>query len=444
MKQANESFAVPENRKDFLKQENKILGMFLMIAMLFVMLAVDVSAQSSSFPQITVTLINQEPDPVAPGNTVKMKFRIENQGGVPAENTQAKLVLSYPFSLYGDEEIKDLGTLTGYQTDDLGVRKEWNLLVDSGAATGENTVELWYRIKNGIWIKAGQYTINIRSREAVLAINEIKTEGEGNIVPGTRTKVSFVLENLADNSLQDIKLNLALYSAVTTTTSVTFVELPFTPIGSGNEKTLKELRAKQSSEIVFDLFTDADAESKVYKVPYTLTYSDSSGTNFSRTGFVGLIVKATPELSVNIENTEIYTAGGKGKVEVKLVNKGFSDIKFLDVTLKENADFEIISNPEVYIGKLDSDDYETAEYTILVSQDAKDEVVLPLGVEYRDANGKLYSKEMPLTLHLFSGAELKQRTNGSGFPWGFIILIIVIAAIAVYFYRRRKNKRKKT
>ncbi len=305
MKQANESFAVPENRKDFLKQENKILGMFLMIAMLFVMLAVDVSAQSSSFPQITVTLINQEPDPVAPGNTVKMKFRIENQGGVPAENTQAKLVLSYPFSLYGDEEIKDLGTLTGYQTDDLGVRKEWNLLVDSGAATGENTVELWYRIKNG------QYTINIRSREAVLAINEIKTEGEGNIVPGTRTKVSFVLENLADNSLQDIKLNLALYSAVTTTTSVTFVELPFTPIGSGNEKTLKELRAKQSSEIVFDLFTDADAESKVYKVPYTLTYSDSSGTNFSRTG-------SKPLLSFQlILKTQRFTLQA-GKVRLRL------------------------------------------------------------------------------------------------------------------------------
>jgi len=426
-----------------MKQENKILGMFLMIAMLFIMLAVDVSAQSSSFPQITVTLINQEPDPVAPGNTAEMKFMVENEGGVAAGNVEAKLVLTYPFSLYGDEEVKSLGTIAGSQTDELGVRENWNLLVDSGATTGEHTVEFWYRINNGIWIKSGDFTITVRSREAVLAINEIRTEGEGNIIPGTRAKVSFVLENLADNTLRDIKLNLAIYSALTTTTSVTFLELPFTPIGSGNEKTLKELRAKESSEIMFDLFTDADAESKVYKVPYTLTYSDSSGTNFSRTGVIGLIVQATPELSVNIESTEIYTPGKKGKVEIKLVNKGFSDIKFLDIMLKENADFDIISNPEVYIGKLDSDDYETAEYTIMVSQEAKDQVTLPFTVEYRDANGKLYSKEVPLTLHLFSGAELQQRTNGKGFPWGIVIIILVIVAVVVYIYKRRKNKRKK-
>lgn len=414
------------------------------IAMLvIVLLAVSVNAQLSKFPQITVTLINQEPDPVSPGSTAKMRFRIENEGSKPAEDTEAKLVLKYPFSFYGEEEeTKSLGTIAGNQIDELGVREEWELLVDSGAITGEDIVEFWYRIDKGVWTKAGDYTITIRSRDAVLAINEIRTDRE-NIIPGTMTMVAFVMENLADNTLSDIKLDLDIYSQVTTTTSVTFIELPFTPIGSGNEKTLKKLAPGESSEIVFNLFTDAEAESKAYKVPYTITYSDASGVNFSREGVLGLLVESTPDLSVNIESTEIYKAGTKGKVEIKLVNKGFSDIKFLDILLTETEDFKIISNPEAYIGELDSDDYETAEYTLMVDKDAEDEVILPLQVEYRDANGKLYTKDIPLTLELFTGAELKQRTNGRGFPWGIIILIIIIAAVAYYIYKRKKNKRKK-
>jgi len=256
--------------------------------------------------------------------------------------------------------------------------------------------------------------------------------------------VTFVLENLADNSLMDIKLNIGILTEVTTATAVTYRELPFTPIGSGNEQTLKNLQAGQKAEITFNIFTDADAASKVYKVPYTLTYADSAGTEFSREGIVGWLVESEPDLTVNIDKTEVYSAGAKGTVEIKLVNKGFSDIKFLDVKLAENNDFTLLSNPEVYIGKLDSDDYETADYSIMVSQDAEGKVTLPLHVEYRDANGQLFVKDIPLDLKLFSGAELKQRTNGSASPLPAIIIVAILVVVGVLIYRKvRKGKKKR-
>jgi len=425
------------------KTQSKILVM-VMIALITGLWLAGTAKAESTFPQITVTLINQEPDPVAPGNTVEVQFRIENEGGGVASNVEIQLLPKYPFSFYGDEEdTKSIGTLTGYQTDDIGVKAKWKLLVDTEAATGDNAIEFWYRINNGVWTKSGDFTISVRSREAVLAINQIKTVPES-IVPGTKTKVSFVLENLADNALMDIKLNLGILTEVSTATAVTFRELPFTPLGSGNEKTLRWLLTGESAEISFDIFTDADAESKVYKVPYALTYSDSSGTNFTREGIVGLLVESEPDVSVNIDKTEIYSAGAKGTVEIKLVNKGFSDIKFLDVKLVTSSDYEILSNPEVYIGKLDSDDYETAEYTIMVSKDAQDQITLPLEVEYRDANGHLFKKEIPLELKLFSGAELKQRTNGGGSSTLIWVILIAAVVIGVLIYRKiRKNKRKK-
>jgi hypothetical protein len=431
-----------------MKQKNEIttkIVLMLMIAIaMAAALAFSASAQLSKFPQIKVTLINQEPDPVSPGNTVDLRFRIENEGSSAAPNVEIKLVLTYPFSFYGSEqEIKNIGTLTGNQVGDIGVQEKWKLLVDSGAATGDNVIEFWYRIDQGTWTKVDDFMISVKSREAVLAINQVKTDQES-IVPGTKTKVSFVVENLADNTLMDIKLNLEILTVLSSATGVTVRELPFTPIGSGNDKTVKTLSPGQTAEISFDLFTDATAESKVYKVPYTLTYSDSSGTNFTKQGIVGLLVESAPDLTVNIDKTEIYSAGSKGLVEFKLVNKGFSDIKFLDVKLNANKDFEILSNPEVYIGKLDSDDYETADYTLMVSKTAKDQVILPLHVEYRDANGGLYTKDLNLNLKLFSGAELKQRTNGKGSSAVVWIVLIVVIVAGVFIYRKiRKNKRKK-
>jgi hypothetical protein len=420
----------------------KILTLMIVAMIAFTVLASSAKA-ISQFPDIVVSMINQEPDPVSPGNTVDVRFRIENQGSDPAKDMQIKLMLDYPFSLYGTEqEVKSIGTVAGDQTGDIGVREKWKILVDPKAITGDQNIEFWYKMNNGEWTKAGDYAVSIRNDRAVLAINQIKVD-QDSITPGTKTRVSFVLENMADSAMRDINLNLGILTEITTSTSTTFRELPFTPIGSSNEKTLKSLAAGESNEIFFDLFTDADAASKVYKVPFTLSFSDASGTNFTSEGIVGLVVDSDPQLGVNIEKTEIYSAGAKGVIEFKLVNKGFSEIKFLDIKLSESKDYEILTNPEVYLGKLDSDDYDTADYTLMVSKSAKDSVTLPLQIEYRDANGHLFSKELPLVLKLYSGAELKQRMNGKSSSGWIFIVIIVLAVAGFFIYRKMKKNRKK-
>ena len=114
----------------------------------------------------------------------------------------------------------------------------------------------------------------------------------------------------------------------------------------------------------------------------------------------------------------------------------------VDVVLKKEEDFEILTNPEVYIGNLDSDDYETADYTLLVSKDASDEVVLPLTVEYRNSNGKFYSNLVNLKLDLYSGNDLKQRTDGGGNSFIGVIIIIVIVAAGIFVWRWRKKRKK--
>ncbi|MCK5283211.1 MAG: hypothetical protein KAK00_07415, partial [Nanoarchaeota archaeon] len=279
--------------------------------------------------------------------------------------------------------------------------------------------------------------------DAVLAINEITMNPE-KISPGSEAKVKFKLENLAGSVLKDIKLNLELRTATATTTGLSVTEQPFTPVGSGNEKTIRSIRPLESKEIEFDLFVDADAESKMYKIPYILTYSDETGTSFSREGIVGLMVDAEPDISITLDETTILKAGTRGTVDIKFVNKGFSDVKLVNLRLVETQDYDILSNSEVYIGNVDSDDFESAEYELLMSNSVGGEVKLPLKLEYKSANGKSYGKEISIVLNLPTAEELKRRnSNGSNSGVGIIIVIVIVAAgILVWRWRKKKKKQK--
>ncbi len=393
--------------------------------------------------KVLVTMVNQEPDPVAPGNVVEVRFRIENFKSETLKNVEAKIDEKFPFSIYSGDKIKKIGTLAPKQVDETGVIVKFKVLVSPEAAEGENDVEFRYRLDGGAWIKAYDFTIDVSEADAVLAINEITMNPE-KISPGSEAKVKFKLENLAGSVLKDIKLNLELRTATATTTGLSVTEQPFTPVGSGNEKTIRSIRPLESKEIEFDLFVDADAESKMYKIPYILTYSDETGTSFSREGIVGLMVDAEPDISITLDETTILKAGTRGTVDIKFVNKGFSDVKLVNLRLVETQDYDILSNSEVYIGNVDSDDFESAEYELLMSNSVGGEVKLPLKLEYKSANGKSYGKEISIVLNLPTAEELKRRnSNGSNSGVGIIIVIVIVAAgILVWRWRKKKKKQK--
>ncbi len=421
----------------------KTIALSVLVTVLLATAAWSIVTESiAGSERIIVTLINQEPDPVGPGGIIDLRFRIENVGSEPAEDMQIKLEAKYPFSVYwSDEKIKSIGTLAGGQRDETGVREKFRLFVDESAATGKNTVEFWYQIKDGPWIKAGDFAVEIRTRQPVLAITAVKTEPEG-IVPGSNANVIFALENMADNTLRNIKIELGLLTSVVTSTGISKSELPFSPIGSGNEKTVSSIAPKKSEDVSFSLFIDADAASQAYKIPYVLHYDDSTGANFTRSGVIGLIVDAKPELSANMEETEIFGAGQKGAVRILFVNKGFGDIRFLDVHLKGSSSYDILSSDQAYIGNLDSDDFESAEFTLLLSNGARDSVMLPLTITYRDANGKEYTRDETLSLPIYSGAALKQRTGSNGNAFTGIIITLAIVGIGIILYRRHQKKKK--
>jgi len=414
-----------------------------LMCLLIMALAVNAGYNTYSIvdkPEMVVTYMSQDPDPVEPGGYVELKFKVENEGTEAAEDVQVEILPEYPFSLEaGEEAVKNIGIIRGRQVGSDAFIVKFKLRVDKDAVSGDNTIDVRYSSAKTGWIKQKDNIVKVRSHFAILSVNDVKSEPEI-IKPGEIAEIAITLENMADALLKDIKVNLLLYKATHGATVVVYEEKPFTPIGSSNEKTLSNLERGKKAEINFDLMADPDAEAGVYKIPLIVTYTDNTGKNFSISdNIIGFVIGDAPELVVFVDDSELKSAGTSGNVNIKFVNKGTSDVKFLYIKLKQTNDFDIISPEGVYVGNIDSDDYETAEYKIYLKK-AK-EVTLPLHIEYRDANNQFYKKDIKLPLKIISAKIAGEKNGGSKFIGFLIITVIVVGGI--FFYKRWKKKKKK-
>ena len=218
--------------------------------------------------------------------------------------------------------------------------------------------------------------------------------------------------------------------------------MPFFPIGSTNEKVISYIEPQATKSMDFDLLVDPDAASKSYKIPISIRYSDATNRNYSKSNIITFIVGGEPDVSVGIDSTTIYSGGTAGEVRVKIVNKGLPDMKFVNLRLASDPKYRMLSPSEVYLGNIDSDDYETADFKIFVEKTSDKKVILPLTLEYKDANNKDYKKTVNLELPLYSSSEAKKLGLVKGNNRYYWILLTLVVVAGFFGYRVWKKRRK--
>ncbi len=341
--------------------------------------------------------VNQDPDPAEPGSYVDVKWKIENIGSKNAENVFVEILPKYPFSLEsGESAVKKIGSVWGRQIGDNGVVVHYKLRVDKDAVEGNNEIEIRYSYDGGnIWVKPHKYYIRVRTHDAILNVKKVSYAPDP-MPPGKKTVLSIELENMADSLLKDIKISLNLITILQSTTSVSYTELPFSCFGTTNQQVIKNIGAGKTNTVEFTLIPNPDAGSDVYKIPITIEYSDELGTNYSKSEVISVIVGDEPILEPLIDSTSIYMKGQVGEVDISFVNKGTTDVKLLDVELKESNYVKVISSPKVYLGNIDSDDYEMAEFKVYVNDLDDSRVPLIINYNYLDPNNNQYEKQETL------------------------------------------------
>ena len=403
----------------------------LFFSSVFVVLAAQTTYNPARIYDIAVTLINQEPDPAEPGKYVDVRFKFDNNGSGEARNVIVELLPEYPFSLDAEASAaRNIGTIQSMQRGDVGIIVKYRLRVDKNAVEGENDLRIRYKIEGYSWIEPEEFKVDVQTNDAILSVDSVSL-GKKSLEPGASNTIKIKVSNDADSMLKDIKARLELGG------------LPFIPLGSTNEKMIYKIDSRESYEFEFELLANPDADSGVYQVPLKIAYSDELGKTYFKNSTLGFIVGAKPDLSLTLDTTEVYERGKPGNIVVKVVNKGVTNIKFTNVKLMPNKDYKILSNGEDYLGNIDSDDYETAEFNIYVENKKDKKIILPIVIEYADANNNNYKTDMNLEMPIYSASEAKRfgLVEGNGKVGFFIVILVVVAGL--FIYRRWSKGRKK-
>lgn len=257
---------------------------------------------------------------------------------------------------------------------------------------------------------------------AQIAINSFSAN-PSTITPGSRVQVSIELENVGKQDIENIVVKLDLN------------QVPFAPVNSASEKVLEELGDGDSTIVVFDLIALPDAASQIYKIPVKISYE-----NISKDSLISLSVAGQARLDVVLESSEIVKIGDNGKVIVKMINNGLTDLKFLTIKLANSNSYELLSTDTVYIGQVDVDDFETAEFTLLAREKNPE---MFFTVSYRDSNNKDYSQNKIVRLNVYTLEEAKQLGLVTSNILGWVIGVVALLVIGFFVYRRIKRRRLK-
>ena len=418
------------------KSKIRLLTLFLSLIILISFSEAYLSFPSSSYVKIRTAddfnttyisqkFVNQNPDPAEPGGYVELRWRIENLGEENAENVTFEILPEYPFTLVqGEKAVQNIGNLHAGQVDDNSVILYYKLKVDENAVEGNNKIKLRYKINNGEWITTDDFLVRIQPHDAILTINDV-TQTPDKFISGGKGKIIITLKNDANIILKDLSVKILTD------------DTPFTTINSINEKTIKLLKQGEEKSVSFQLMTDIDSESDVYKLPVEISYKDRLGNEYSKDGSVAVLVYNTPELIINLDDSNIKISGDRGKIFISISNIGTSKIKFLTTKLNPTRDYDILSSDTVYVGNLDSDDFETVEYEIYVKNTTKKLIPLNFSVTYKDEFNKEQSfNANNLNLRLFSKQEaiMLGITKTSTFqgPAGKAINIVIVLLVLAF------------
>ncbi len=388
----------------------------IVLALTLVLGAASVSAVGGAL--LKASILRYEPAPAEQGNTVDVWVQLSNQG-TKAERVAVKFVPEYPFSLpEGAQGEFDVGTVAAIENKVV----KFTLYIDPNAPNGDRNVKFMYKYGTIDEWAILEAPITIQTQDAVLVIDNYAVNPSP-IVPGQTFLVKLLLRNAGRIAIKNLDISIDLEDG------------DFSTIGTGTKKRIDYVPYGETEEISFQMASDTSTAVKVYSVPVSLSYQDDKGKQHTDSAKISLVVNAEPEISLTVDSTDFKSKTSPGTFSLKIVNKGIVDMKYVTLKLIETPDYDVLSSSnEEYVGNLDSDDFETVDFTIKPNVA---EPRLQLQLEFKDPYNVDFKQKYDLPLRIITKSEL----GNGGFPWGLVFLALLVVGGIIYWRVRKKKKR---
>lgn len=396
---------------------NRTSAFLLVLTLIGALLAPLATAAPGDTASFTVTLQKYEPTPVRPGEIVEAWIQITNTGRAASAPATLTIEPTYPFTPAG---ASDRSVLLGSIATGSSYVARVRLAVDSAASDGTYTLPVAVSTSSAS-SAITDLSIQVRSPNEVLDVVSARTT-PAELVPGTPADFSLTVRNTQASVLRDVSLELDLDGTELST------------LGTTTKQTVARIEGSGEATFRFRLVADPEAQSGVVRVPLTFRFTATDGTAVEQTETTGVLVHAAPELSVLVDRVTRSADGNEATILIRVVNKGLSQIKFAEITAQEGDGYTLGSGRRsAYVGNIDSDDFQTAEFTIVPDADA---ATFRGTLSYSDALNS------PTTMPIEASFALPPKA-GSG-PGGFTFVLIVLVLVGGFVLWRRSRAKKDT
>ncbi len=266
---------------------------------------------------------------------------------------------------------------------------------------------------------------------SALAIKSTSSDPD-EIQPGEKFSLNLKIENDLGKDVTEVVIKLGLNE-----------KIPFAPYQSSSEYNIGEINKDDNENANFDLIAFSDATSGTYMIPVTVSYNNGIPVEDEPLGLVSIIINAKPKIAISSENS-ILIKGSNGKISLKVVNLGLGGCKFLNINAKEVSGVKITSPEGIYIGNIESNDFDTADFDVFISANAPSLINLPVEIKYTDSRNNEIIENKIISVETYTQSDAISlgliKTNKT--IW--IIFSVVFAIFAYVIYRKiRKRVRSK-
>ena len=389
----------------FSKKTNMLFILALILSL------VTVSAAQSDMSVLSLSLVNQDPDPAAAGDIVEIRIGVENKGGEAVYDLITELDPDYPFELLPNEEaVKKVGTIGSYQYEDNMKIIKYNLRVDRDATAGSYELKINYYEEDGTTKTTKSLSIDVESKESaeVIYIDQVE------LIPGKITPLKFTINNVGSAPLRDLTFEWENEDDIVL------------PVGSDNTKYVKYIDIGDSAELKFDVIASANADPDLYKLDLTLKYSNpATGGETEINTKAGIYVGGATDFDA------AFSGSSSGESTFSISNIGSVSASSVTVRIPDQEGWKVVGSNSVIIGNLNEGDYTIASFALQqrsmslpgqtttsgdpsAQRTQPEDLIVKLEIVYTDSRGNrntlVYEDAVALLFHT-SGQPLQKILN---------------------------------
>ncbi len=390
---------------------------------------------------LTVDLLNQDPDPVKPGDVLEVRLSVQNTGYDEQENCIVKIEPDYPFkALPGEELSKNIGTLGKRYEDDRGKVVKFKLGVENDVNEGKYPLKVYLYTggsKNGLSLTK-DLIIDIDS-ESNAEIEFISVE---KMVPGKKTDLTFGIKNVGNSPLKN-----AMFSWECTDDLIL-------PVGSSNVKHINLIDIGETANVSFDVLTNVNTKPGLYKLDMVLTYDDieelqtitEAGTveNQKRKEIkskAGIYIGGTTDFDI-----AFMERSPTGAYTFSVSNIGNNGANSVKISIPSQANWSVTDGSNsVILGNLQKGDYTIADFNLKPVEIGED-LPIKFEISYTSSDGMRQVEEKELNLYSspFTIPVVSKQpgeSSSSGFLSYKLLFLVLAGAAAVLVYKRQQKKK---